>query len=387
MWAFWFTGFLTTVQGVLILSSTASNGELVGPQAWLAALMFATAGLCSGFAVQRAGGNRSLVIFSVSIALLIGSSFASSWFFAINIIAAPLCLAAILSAFLVQVRRLWAIDRELTRSIRATSSQMNALEGVSAEDRLRSGLKLLDTVLPLDEAIVFRFDEEENLSPCGRLRRSKSPVEASRNSMWREGVELCERAIRTGQTVACESHEKSSVALPLKHANHDVGALLLRLREKFDENDRPLLAAVGAQLARNLQRDEARKNQTGSDLVSSLSVSAAEQCLSSFGVVSGLLTEQRFGAEVLSQASDGHAVAYLDGTLAYVNPEMLKAARADGKQALNLFTLLDRFKTGVFDEPSIAVRRVLQTGTAYERELNYPDRSQNWTRNRTNALQ
>ena len=38
--------------------------------------------------------------------------------------------------------------------------------------------------------------------------------------------------------------------------------------------------------------------------------------------------------------------------------------------------LLERFRTGVFDDPQIAVRRVLQTGQAYERELTFLDRSQ-----------
>jgi two-component system phosphate regulon sensor histidine kinase PhoR len=42
----------------------------------------------------------------------------------------------------------------------------------------------------------------------------------------------------------------------------------------------------------------------------------------------------------------------------------------------DLFGLLDRFRGGVFDEPSIAVRRVLQSGEAYERELYFPDRNQ-----------
>jgi signal transduction histidine kinase len=37
---------------------------------------------------------------------------------------------------------------------------------------------------------------------------------------------------------------------------------------------------------------------------------------------------------------------------------------------------LDRFRAGVFDEPSIAVRRVLQTGDAYERELHFAERNQ-----------
>jgi signal transduction histidine kinase len=150
------------------------------------------------------------------------------------------------------------------------------------------------------------------------------------------------------------------------------------LREGFDESDRPLLAGVGAQLARNFQRDEARKQRVERDFLTFISTRAAERRLESFGVVSGLLTEQRFGAQVLSGASDGHAVAYLDGTLAYVSPPLLHDARLTEEEArqLDIFGLLDRFRTGVFDEPSIAVRRVLQTGDAYERELFFAERNQ-----------
>src|SRR5262249_5198062 len=40
-------------------------------------------------------------------------------------------------------------------------------------------------------------------------------------------------------------------------------------------------------------------------------------------------------------------------------------------QQLDIFGLLDRFRTDVFDEPAIAVRRVLQSGEAYEGELRF----------------
>src|SRR5437879_2443572 len=45
-------------------------------------------------------------------------------------------------------------------------------------------------------------------------------------------------------------------------------------------------------------------------------------------------------------------------------------------QKLDLFGLLDCFRSGVFDEPSIAVRRVLQSGETYQRELVFPGRNQ-----------
>ena len=43
---------------------------------------------------------------------------------------------------------------------------------------------------------------------------------------------------------------------------------------------------------------------------------------------------------------------------------------------LDMFGLLDRFRSDIFDEPAIAVRRVLQTGEPYERELQIADRNQ-----------
>jgi two-component system phosphate regulon sensor histidine kinase PhoR len=57
---------------------------------------------------------------------------------------------------------------------------------------------------------------------------------------------------------------------------------------------------------------------------------------------------------------------------------MLLAARMSESEAQksDLFGLLDRFRSGVFDEPSIAVRRVLQSGESYERELQFSDQNQ-----------
>lgn len=378
VWSLWTAGLLVSVQNAFVLNPSASSAELLAPQFWVTILLVATAGLSSGFTIERAGGKRGLLLLTCGLVVFFAVNLLAVRFFAIDIAFAPVAMSALLAALFVQVRRLWTLDSELASAITASASHVNALEGESAERRLKSGLKLLDTVLPLDEAIVFQFDEEGILTPGGRIRHSTSAVEDSRHSAWREGVKLCERAVKSSETQVNRAGEQSCVAIPLRHEKHDVGALLLRLRENFDENDRPLLAAVGAQLARNLQRDDARKHISGNNPLSFLSVTAAERKLGAFGVVSGLLTEQRFGPEVLSQASDGHAVAYFDGTLAYVNPQMLKAARIDEQEArsLNLFGLLDRFRAGVFDEPSIAVRRVLQSGIPYERELTYTERGE-----------
>jgi hypothetical protein len=100
--------------------------------------------------------------------------------------------------------------------------------------------------------------------------------------------------------------------------------------------------------------------------------------LHAFDYLSGVITEQKFGAHVLAEASDAYALAYLDGTVGYMNAAMLFAASMGEEEAQNvdLLGLLDRFRSGVFDEPSIAVRRVLQSGQPYQTELKFPERNQ-----------
>jgi signal transduction histidine kinase len=155
-----------------------------------------------------------------------------------------------------------------------------------------------------------------------------------------------------------------------------LGALLVRLRENLAEEDRPLVVAVATQIARNLQRESAFEEEARQGASTYLSGSAAEQRLELVHTLSGLLTEERFGIEAFSELPDGLALAYLDGTLAYVNPQLLTLALltdlAVGK--VNIFGLLDRFRSEIFDEPTMAVRRVLQSGVPYERELTLADR-------------
>lgn len=131
-------------------------------------------------------------------------------------------------------------------------------------------------------------------------------------------------------------------------------------------------------MARNFHRDETRRKIWVRDFWDRISVRAARHRVASFGVIEGILAEQRFGAEVLATVPEAQAVAYLDGSIASINKPMLALARLSEEQGrkVDLFELLDCFRVGVFDEPAIAVRRVLQTGESYERELTYAYRNQ-----------
>jgi two-component system, OmpR family, phosphate regulon sensor histidine kinase PhoR len=414
--AAWGLGVLASPAALFMFDDAAMPS--VPPQVWVVVLLIAAAGVGGGFALERLGARRALRVVAGLLALLCASSLVVSRFMHLDIVFAPMMFAGLGALFAAQARRLWTIDALLTQNIERVAVHQSILEGRGANARLLSGLKLLDTVLPLEEGVIFHLDERGVPVQAARLRHAAQGANAAaadRNFAWREGVALCERAIASGKLIeetntATNSSDavspahaslsasgtfstsapfsnsgsfstngaRSTVAVPLRHDGQVFGALLLRLREKFDESDRPLLMTVSSQFARNLQRDDARSLDVPRTRETFFSSRSARQRLEAFGVVSGLLTEQGFAGLVLSEASDAHAISYLDGTLAFVNRRMLEAARVNAPEwrALDLFSLLERFRTGIFDEPQIAVRRVLQTGQAYERELTFLDRSQ-----------
>lgn len=381
--AAWGVGLLSSPAALFMFDDPATPS--VPPQAWVVLLLVASAGAFGGLAAERLGAHKGLMVVAGALVVLCAASLAVSRFLHLDIVFAPLMLASLGSLVAAHARRLWKIDALLTRNVERVASRPSVLEGRGARARLSSGLRLLDTVLPLEEAVVFRFDESGALTQAARLRSQSQGAAANasdsgeRHSAWRVAVGLCERAVLSRELIVEESAggARSNVAAPLVHEGRAVGALLLRLRESFDQTDAPLLSNVSAQLARNLQREDARTLDVPKPRESFFSSRAARQRLEAFGVVSGLLTEQGFAGLVLSEATDAHAVAYLDGTLAFVNRSMLASARVGAAEwrSLDLFGLLERFRTGVFDEPQIAVRRVMQTGQAYERELTFIDQS------------
>src|SRR5688500_13962656 len=365
----WGVGVLASPAALFMFDDPAAPS--VPPQLWVALLLIGAAGLGGGFAAERLGARRALQVVAGALLLLCAAGLAAARFFQLDVMFAPMLFAGMGSLAASQARRLWKRDALLTRNVERLAVRRSALEGRGANARLLSGLRLLDTVLPVEEAVIFRLDESGALVQAARLRPSTQTApqaDGDRNTAWRESVRTCERVMRAGELEVkadgADDAARSTVAVPLRHEGRAVGALLLRLRERFDEQDTPLLETVSAQFARNLQRDDARALDVPRARETFYSSRAARQRLEAFGVVSGLLTEQSFAGLVLSEGSDGHAVAYLDGTLAFINRQMSEAARLDALRLrdLDLFALLERFRTGVFDEPQIAVRRVLQTG-------------------------
>ena len=380
--AVWRAGLIDSVQSGFVVNVGPGEAPLQAPQTWLGLLLIVAISTSAGFLVSRAGARRSFLVLGSGFLATAVASLLTSRYLKIDILFGPMALGALGAVFLVQLFRLWLIDRILTKHVNDTSVRTDTVEASMAQSRLSSGLKLLQTILPLEEAVVFELDDLGALVPCARLRTNTSgALEPGRNTVWRQLIELCDQAVKSTEIAlapAGQIDSFESVAIPLRHEGRTVGALLLRLRESFDQSDRRLLSAVGNQVARNLQREEARKKKMGGNLPAFVSARTSSHRLHAFDVISGVLTENRFGAQVLAEASDGYAIAYLDGTLGFVNSAMLGAARLTEAEAekFDLFGLLDRFRSGVFDEPSIAVRRVLQSGEPYERELKFSDRNQ-----------
>jgi len=380
--AAWWLGLIDSLQAFFVVNLGRGAAPLQTPPTWVSLTLIVGVSVTVGFMVSRAGARRSFWILGLAFLATAVASALLSRFLKLNIMLAPLTVAAASSVLTVHVYRLWVIDSVLTERVNETSQLTSSVEPATPQSRLTNGLRLLQTILPLEEAVVFQPNEFGELVPCARLRsNSGGAPESGRNTVWRRLIELCDRAVTTGEiavAAAGDIDSFESVAMPVSHQGRTVGALLLRLRESFDQADSSLLAAVGNQLARNLQREEARKNRLEGNLPAFFSARKSSHRLQAFDYLSGVMTERKFGTHVLAEASDAYALVYLDGTVGYMNCEMLSAAglTKNDAQEIDLLGLLDRFKSGVFDEPSIAVRRVLQTGQPYQTELIFADRSQ-----------
>jgi signal transduction histidine kinase len=376
--ALWLTGLLSSLRAAFVIVTKIGDAQLTAPNLQIGCALIFAASFAAAIAVGRLGGRKSFPYLGGGFLGLAGLSLLSSWFFSFDILFTQIALAAFISAATTQAMRLRQQDNELTGKLIASSTKLESLKGDDAAHSLLSGLKLLDTVLSPSEAVVFRRNADGHLVSSARLRVKSGSLETGRNSTWRDGVSLCERAIEEREIIVeqAESADSSTnIALPLTHEDRTVGALLLRTAEPFDDDDRALLTAVGGQMARNLQREEAHEEANGRNRLAFFSAKASKQRLQSLYVLNGALLEQRVGINALSEIGDGVALAYLDGRIAYANQTLLDTAGLAQTGNMSFFELLDRFKTDVFDEPAIAVRRVLQTGDAYERELNFADRN------------
>lgn len=374
-WHFGFLAWVPTPSSILSLG----NSVTLPPGNEIAATASVLFSLLVGLSVQRFRLRNCYPHLLSAVAILALTNLAGDRFFQLDLLFAPLVLSGISSVFLVHVATLWRLDRQLSRMLLTSPRGTALVQNDEAETRLARGLKLLNLVLPLSEAVVFQCSSTDDFNLVTRLKGVQQPVEPASNALWRDGVRLCERAVKTRDIVLQTSgNSTATVAVPLRRDDEVVGVLLLRLSTGFCEDDRPLLQAVGAQFGRNLVREAFAKNAFDSSLFGYFSTVGGEKKLEALEVLRARAVEQQCEASALTDIRDGIAIAYLDGTLALVNSSLLSftGLNVEDSETLDVFSLLDCFRTGVFDEPAIAIRRVLQTGDDYERELNFDQRNQ-----------
>lgn len=370
----WRLGVLPDLFPRFALQSPADNTLEWFTGAPFAAVIIAIYSISVALTLDRFGLRRSWSYLLFGAAVACSISLVAAHFLETHLLAVPLLFSGGLTILLVQVNRLWRVDRALTRTL-FTSPSGPGQPTTDANTRLMSGLKLLNTMLPLNEAIVFQCVDGSFEAVARYKGSSQSALDTKRNSVWREGIRLCEQAVSTGQLVSAAS---STVAVPLLHEREAAGALLIRLVSEFSADDKLLLEAIGSQFARNLKREGFSHNPARSQSVAYFSQSANQRKLDALNVLKALTVEQRCEASTLGHIDDGVAIAYLDGTLAVVNTTLLGFAGLTFEKAhsLDLFGMLDNFRTDIFDEPQIAVRRVLQTGIQYEGELKFDQKNQ-----------
>jgi signal transduction histidine kinase len=379
--ALWWAGLLSPLQNAFIMLPRDSERVLIAPTFWNSVALILAVSFAVAIEVGRFGSHRVFLYLGGGFLGLAAFSLFASWFFSFDILLVPIAVAALISGITIQLKRLHDRDTALTGKLRAASARFESVQGHDAENCLLRGLHLLDTVLSPSEAVVFRRDRDGHLISSARLRATQNGLpDTGRNSAWRDAVKLCERAI-AGVELLVEKVDSESaaanVALPLRHEGRTVGALLIRVTREFEAEDRALLTAVGGQMARNLQREEAHKSNGRRSVLGFFSTTETERQLESLDVLRGALLEQSVGLNALGELGEGVALGYLDGRTAFVNEALAKFANLEHEDITNIsfFDLLDRFRTDVFDQPVIAVRRVLQTGEAYERELHFADRN------------
>ncbi len=341
------------------------------------AAILAVFSITIGLLLNRFGLRRCWSYLFFAIIVVSAASLLMAHFLGTVLLSIPFLFSGALTIVLVQVHRLSRLDQQMFRAL--LNSPIGAgFQSTGANTRLMSGLKLLNTMLPLNEAVVFQ-SVEGSFEAVARYKGStQTSSDPKRNSVWREGIRLCDRAVTSRQLVSETAQGSSTVAVPLLHEGEAAGALLIRTVSELSNDDKLLLEAIGSQFARNLKRESFSKSPVRSQSLAYFSHGANQRKLDALNVLKALTVEQRCEASTLAHIEDGVAIAYLDGTLALANPVLLGFAGLTSEQArtLDLFGLLDNFRTDIFDEPQIAVRRVLQTGIEYEGELKFDHKNQ-----------
>jgi len=376
VFAVWFYG--TQFVGILssILSPVAEN---YSPFYWQEFFLLFLSGTLVGLLIEKLSFKRTFIYLSIFWLLWFVTCMVTARFSG-DLLFIPVFLTTLLVFAAIKMTRLWQTDMTLHEKLGRLSLKTLAYETKTAVIRTDSCVNLLKNILPISEIIIFRLDNQGNLTPTSRAREVNAGSAVSRNASWRDGIRLCERALSSKDMVVEQkevSGDFTKIALPLVHAGTAVGTLFVKSEENFEFRDLALLEALSEQLACNFQRELTRDKDFTWKWWKSFSLEAALNRLELCDLTTGFISEHSIGLLALSKANDAHAIAHLDGTLLFLNPQMKKLAnlRSDEAAGLDIFTLLDRFQTEMLGEPKLIVRKVLQSEEGFEKELSFPEKN------------
>lgn len=378
VFALWFYGDIF----VHLLSSVLSPAEEnYSPFFWQEFFLLFLSGTLVGLLIEKLSFKRTFIYLSVFwllwlIVCMVTARFSNDLLFV------PVFLTTLLVFVTIKLSRLWQTDVTLHEKLGHLSLKTLSYEPKLAILRTDSCVNLLKTLLPISEIIIFRLDNQGNLTPVSRARENENQAGtfAARNASWRDGIKLCEQALSTKDTVVVQkevSGDFTKIALPLVHAGTAVGTLFAKSEERFEFKDLALLESLSEQLACDFQRELTRDKDFTWKWWKSFSLEAAMNRLELCDLTTGFISEQSIGLLALSKANDAHAITHLDGTLLFMNPQMKKLANVTSYEAteLDIFKLMDRFQTEILGDPNLIVRKVLQSEDGFEKELSFPEKN------------
>jgi signal transduction histidine kinase len=372
----WFYGLAWTHLLSAVLSPQDEN---YSPYFWQEFFLLFLSGTLVGLMIEKLSFKKTFVYLGIFwllwfITCMVTAHFSSDLLFI------PVFITTLLVFLTIKFSRLWQTDMTLHEKLGRLSEKTLAYEAKSAIARTDSCVNLLKAVLPVSEIIIFHLDNFGSLTPVSRARDVQKGDGKTRNASWQEGVKLCEQALMT-QDVVIQQKEGAEnftrIALPLVHAGTAVGTLFIKSQEKFEHKDLGLLESLSEQLACDFQREMTRNKDFSWKWWKSFSLESAMNRLEVCDLTTGFVSEQSIGLLALSKANDAHAIAHLDGTLLFLNPQMKQLANLTSQEAseLDIFQLLSRFESDMLGEPHLIVRRVLQSDEGYQKELSFPDKN------------
>ncbi|HYP53885.1 MAG TPA: hypothetical protein VEQ42_10125 [Pyrinomonadaceae bacterium] len=146
--ALWGAGLLASLEEAFVLRR--GSEKLVRAQPWVTVMLILATGVGAGFAVERLGARLAYQLRGAVLIVLCGASLLASKLLGIDVVFIGMAFAAVGGMLPAHARRLWVVDRALTRRLFLSAARASSPEVGGSDARLAGGLRLLENVMPLE---------------------------------------------------------------------------------------------------------------------------------------------------------------------------------------------------------------------------------------------